>query len=37
MDPMPKSANIMEDIFEFPHLPYWFTLRQAIDIIKATR
>jgi len=36
MDPMPKVSDIMEDIFEFPHLPYWFTLRQAIDIIKAT-
>lgn len=36
MDAMPKVSDIMEDIFEFPHLPYWFTLRQAIDIIKAT-
>ena len=36
MDQMPKVSDIMEDIFEFPHLPYWFTLRQAIDIIKAT-
>ena len=36
MEPMQKVSDIMEDIFEFPHLPYWFTLRQAIDIIKAT-
>lgn len=33
---MQKISDIMEDIFEFPHLPYWFTLRQAVDIIKAT-
>ncbi len=36
MEQMQKVSDIMEDIFEFPHLPYWFTLRQAIDIIKAT-
>jgi CBS domain-containing protein len=36
MEQRRKVSDIMEDIFEFPHLPYWFTLRQAVDIIKAT-
>lgn len=26
--------DIMDDIFEYPHLPYWFTVKQAIGIIK---
>ncbi|KAF0180786.1 MAG: hypothetical protein FD164_1645 [Nitrospirae bacterium] len=36
MEQTQKVSAVMEDIFEFPHLPYWFSLRQAIDIIKAT-
>lgn len=24
----------MEDIFKFPHIPYWFTVKQSIGIIK---
>lgn len=24
----------MIDVFEFPHIPYWFTIRQAIEIVK---
>jgi Mg/Co/Ni transporter MgtE len=26
--------DLMIDVFEFPHIPYWFTIRQAIDIVK---
>jgi CBS-domain-containing membrane protein len=26
----------MVDVFEFPHIPYWFTLRQAAGIIRNT-
>lgn len=26
--------DLMIDVFEFPHVPYWFTIRQAIEIIK---
>jgi CBS domain-containing protein len=26
--------DIMVDVFDFPHIPYWFTLRQAIGIVK---
>ncbi|HMK43704.1 MAG TPA: CBS domain-containing protein [Dissulfurispiraceae bacterium] len=36
MEPVKTVKDVMEDIFEFPHLPYWFSLRQAIDIIKVT-
>lgn len=28
--------DLMVDIFDFPHIPYWFTIRQAIGIIKAS-
>lgn len=28
--------EIMIDVFEFPHIPYWFTLRQAAGIIRNT-
>lgn len=31
-----KVSEIMDDIFDFPHLPYWFTIRQATDILKRT-
>ena len=36
MERLQKVSDVMEDIFEFPHLPYWFSLRQAIDIIKVS-
>lgn len=36
MEQAQQVREVMEDIFEFPHLPYWFSLRQAIDILKAT-
>lgn len=26
--------DIMLDVFNYPHLPYWFTIRQAIGIAK---
>ena len=29
-----KTVKIMVDVFEFPHIPYWFSIRQAIGIIK---
>jgi len=34
---MSKSAvvkDLMVDVFEYPHIPYWFTIKQAIGIIK---
>lgn len=29
-----QIREIMIDIFEFPHVPYWFTIRQASGILK---
>lgn len=26
--------DLMIDVFEYPHMPYWFTIKQAIGIIK---
>lgn len=31
-----KVREIMDDIFDYPHLPYWFSLGQAIKILKKT-
>jgi hypothetical protein len=28
------SKDVMVDVFDFPHVPYWFSLRQAIGIAK---
>ena len=28
--------EIMVDVFEYPHIPYWFTLRQAAGIARNT-
>lgn len=28
------AKDVMVDVFDFPHIPYWFTLRQAIGIVK---
>jgi CBS domain-containing protein len=28
--------DIMVDVFEYPHIPYWFTLRQAAGIVRNT-
>ena len=26
--------DLMIDIFEYPHMPYWFTIKQAIMVVK---
>jgi len=26
--------DVMIDVFEYPHVPYWFTVKQAIMVIK---
>jgi Mg/Co/Ni transporter MgtE len=26
--------DVMIDVFEYPHVPYWFTIKQAIMVIK---
>jgi Mg/Co/Ni transporter MgtE len=26
--------DLMVDVFEYPHVPYWFTVKQAIMVIK---
>lgn len=26
--------DLMVDVFDFPHMPYWFSIRQAIGIMK---
>lgn len=26
--------DLMIDVFEYPHIPYWFTVRQATGIVK---
>ncbi|MCX8027474.1 MAG: CBS domain-containing protein [Thermodesulfovibrionales bacterium] len=28
--------SIMTDLFEFPHIPYWFSVKQAMNLIKKT-
>lgn len=28
--------DIMVDVFEFPHVPHWFSMKQAMEIIKRT-
>lgn len=28
------AKEVMVDVFDFPHIPYWFSIRQAIGIIK---
>ncbi len=34
MDRSTTIKEIMINIFDFPHIPYWFTIRQAIEILK---
>ncbi|KJU85738.1 CBS-domain-containing protein [Candidatus Magnetobacterium bavaricum] len=29
-----KVQEMMVDIFEMPHIPYWFTIKQAIRLIR---
>jgi len=31
-----RIKDIMTGIFEYPHIPYWFTISQAIKIIKVS-
>lgn len=31
-----KAKDIMADIFEFPHVPYWFSINQAIRIVRVS-
>lgn len=31
-----RVGDLMVDVFDFPHVPFWFTIRQAIGIIKAS-
>ena len=28
--------DVMTGIFEYPHVPYWFTIGQAIRIVKVS-
>ncbi len=28
------AKDVMIDVFDFPHIPYWFSIRQAIGIAK---
>lgn len=28
------ASDAMIDVFEFPHIPYWFSVKQAVKIIK---
>lgn len=30
------AKDVMLDVFSFPHIPYWFTIRQAVGILKNT-
>jgi len=30
------AGDVMESVFDYPHVPYWFTVGQAIRIIKVT-
>ncbi|MDP2276952.1 MAG: CBS domain-containing protein [Nitrospirota bacterium] len=34
MSSIKTVKEIMVDVFDFPHIPYWFSIRQAIGIIK---
>jgi len=31
-----KVKDLMIDIFDYPHVPYWFTINQAIKIMKVS-
>jgi hypothetical protein len=30
------AKDVMIGIFEYPHMPYWFTIRQAVQLIKTS-
>lgn len=29
-----RVKDLMKDIFDYPHMPYWFTIKQIIKVIK---
>lgn len=29
-----KAKDVMVGVFDYPHIPYWFTIRQAMAIMK---
>jgi CBS-domain-containing membrane protein len=31
---LPSARELMIDVFAYPHIPYWFTVRQAVGILK---
>lgn len=31
-----RIKDIMIDVFEYPHIPYWFSIEQAMKIIRAS-
>ena len=34
MAEMKSVKDVMVDVFDFPHLPYWMTIRQAIGVVR---
>lgn len=34
MSAIKTIRDVMVDVFDFPHIPYWFTLRQAMGIVQ---
>jgi len=34
MSGIKTAKDVMVDVFAFPHIPYWFSLRQAIGIVQ---
>ncbi len=34
MESSKKAGDLKLDLFDYPHIPYWFTLKQAIGIIR---
>lgn len=34
MSGIKATKDVMVDVFDFPHIPYWFSLRQAIGIVQ---
>jgi CBS-domain-containing membrane protein len=31
---MKTAKDVMVDVFDYPHIPYWFTIRQAMGIVR---
>lgn len=36
MSDMKRVKDVMTGIFEYPHIPYWFSIGQAIRIVKVS-